>query len=143
MAGLARAEARRARWALPLGRRGLGDALGEDPHLTLRVGGREATISSGRHLEVGDLGAGGFGLSVERVDVADVDVNHGRRVRPEGSGTFESVPRLANHHEAVITQEQLGVGATPASRLPQPLLKAECRFQVLDEARRVLVQQVR
>ena len=126
-------EAQRAA-ALSLGGRGLGDALCEHPHLALGIGGREPTVSDRRRFQVSDFGSRGLGPPVQGVDISDVDVNQGRRMRPERPGAGESVPRLADHHQAVDPEEELRVGTAGPSGLGDALLEAERRFQVLDGA---------
>ena len=106
---LRRALTRRPGW--------LGDALGEDPHLALGIGRREAAISGRRQLELARVGAGVRRAAVERIDVVDEDVDQRRRAHAERPRALELVPGLADHDEAVLAEEQLRVHAAGSSDL--------------------------
>jgi hypothetical protein len=119
------------------------DALCKYPNLALGIRGCESSIANWRHLNVSYISSSRIGPLVQGVHIVDVDMDQRRRVFPEGFGTRESLPRLADHHKAVVPQDKLGVGAAASSRLRQALFEPEGRFQVLDGAWGVLVQEVR
>jgi hypothetical protein len=119
------------------------DALGKYPNLALGIRGCKPSIANWRHLNVSHVSSSRLGPLVQGVHVADVDMDQRRRVFPKGFGTRESIPRLADHHQAVVTEDKLGVGAAGPSRLRQALFEPEGRFEVLNGARGVLVQEIR
>ena len=120
------------------GGEGHGEALGEDPHLALDVRRREATVARRRELEAGHLGSGGRRPLVQGVDVVHVDVEEGGRMRSERARAREAVPRLADHHEAIVAENELRVGAARRSCLGKALLEAERHGQPVDRHGRVL-----
>jgi uncharacterized cupin superfamily protein len=79
---------------------------------------------------------------VERVDAIQIDVNERRRIHTKRARARESLTRLAEHHESIVTKEQFGVCAAGRSYLRQTLHEAEGRLQELDDSGRVLVEEV-
>jgi hypothetical protein len=118
-------------------------ALREDPDLAFRVRRREPAIAYRRELQIGRVSTSVRGSPVQALHVIDVDVDKRRRGLPKTLRGRESLARLTHHHQAIVSENELGVYPTRSPGLREALVKPERLGQVVDSGRRVFVQEVR